>query len=194
MRFEAPQFADQLAGELARRGAILDGHFRLSSGRHSGRFIQKFRMLEDPRLVELVARAIADRARVYEPTVVVSAAVGGIVLGYEVARQLGTLALFVEKEQGVPALRRGFRLGPGDRALVVEDVVTTGLSIREVIEVVRAGGASIGAVAIVVQREPVDFGIPTIVLLEVPVESYEPTDCPLCAQGVPLTDPGSRRA
>lgn len=194
MRSEAPQFADQLARELARRGAILDGHFRLSSGRHSGRFIQKFRMLEDPRLVELVARAIADRARVYEPTVVVSAAVGGIVLGYEVARQLGTLALFVEKEQGVPALRRGFRLASGDRALVVEDVVTTGLSIREVIDVVRAGGASIGAVAIVVQREPVDFGIPTIVLLEVPVESYKPTDCPLCARGVPLTDPGSRRA
>jgi orotate phosphoribosyltransferase len=194
MRSEAPQFADQLAGELARRGAILDGHFRLSSGRHSGRFIQKFRMLEDPRLVELVARAIADRARVYEPTVVVSAAIGGIVLGYEVARQLGTLALFVEKEQGVPALRRGFRLGLGERALVVEDVVTTGLSIREVIDVVRAGGASIGAVAIVVQREPVDFGIPTIVLLEVPVESYEPADCPLCARGVPLTDPGSRRA
>jgi orotate phosphoribosyltransferase len=194
MRSEAPQFADQLAGELARRGAILDGHFRLSSGRHSGRFIQKFRMLEDPRLVELVARAIADRARVYEPTVVVSAAVGGIVLGYEVARQLGTLALFVEKEQGVPALRRGFRLSPGDRALVVEDVVTTGLSIREVIDVVRAGGASIGALAIVVQREPVDFGIPTIVLLEVPIESYEPADCPLCAQGVPPTDPGSRRA
>ena len=194
MRSEAPQFADQLAGELARRGAILDGHFRLSSGRHSGRFIQKFRMLEDPRLVELVARAIADRARVYEPTVVVSAAVGGIVLGYEVARQLGTLALFVEKERGVPALRRGFRLGPGDRALVVEDVVTTGLSIREVMDVVRAGGASIGAVAIVVQREPVDFGIPTIVLLEVPIESYEPTDCPLCARSVPLTDPGSRRA
>jgi orotate phosphoribosyltransferase len=194
MRSEAPQFADQLAGELARRGAIVDGHFRLSSGRHSGRFIQKFRMLEDPRLVELVARAIADRARVYEPTVVVSAAVGGIVLGYEVARQLGTLALFVEKERDVPALRRGFRLGPGDRALVVEDVVTTGLSIREVIDVVRAAGASIGAVAIVVQREPVDFGIPTIVLLEVPVESYEPADCPLCARGVPLTDPGSRRA
>ena len=194
MRSEAPQFADQLAGELARRGAIVDGHFRLSSGRHSGRFIQKFRMLEDPRLVELVARAIADRARVYEPTVVVSAAVGGSVLGYEVARQLGTLALFVEKERDVPALRRGFRLGPGDRALVVEDVVTTGLSIREVIDVVRAAGASIGAVAIVVQREPVDFGIPTIVLLEVPVESYEPADCPLCARGVPLTDPGSRRA
>ncbi len=194
MRSEAPQFADQLAGELARRGAILDGHFRLSSGRHSGRFIQKFRMLEYPRLVELVARAIADRARVYEPTVVVSAAVGGIVLGYEVARQLGTLALFVEKERDVPALRRGFRLGPGDRALVVEDVVTTGLSIREVIDVVRAAGASIGAVAIVVQRAPVDFGIPTIVLLEVPVESYEPADCPLCARGVPLTDPGSRRA
>ena len=193
MKSQPPSFAERLAAELTARGALLEGHFRLSSGRHSARFIQKFRMLEDPRLVEEVARAIAARARTFEPNVVVSAAVGGIVLGYEVARQLGTLAIFVEKERGVATLRRGFRLGPSARALVVEDVVTTGLSVREVIEVVRASGASVVAVAVAVRREPVDFGLPTIALLDLPVESYDASACPLCARNVPLAEPGSRR-
>src|SRR5215469_1375308 len=106
-----------LEQELKTRGALLDGHFRLSSGRHSDRFIQKFRILEDPAVVEPVARAIADAFRAVRPTVVVSAAVGGIVLGYEVARHLRTKAIFVEKEHGVPVLRRNFELTPDDRAL-----------------------------------------------------------------------------
>ncbi len=182
-----------LAAALGARGALLDGHFRLSSGRHSPRFIQKFRILEDPALVEPIAQEIAALARPYDPTVVVSAAVGGIVLGYEVARALGTLAIFVEKEHGGPALRRGFELGPEDRALVVEDVVTTGLSVREVIEVVRAHGATAVAVAAIVARAPVDFGIPALVLLELPVVSYDPAECPQCAAGEPLSEPGSRR-
>jgi len=194
MKSQPPPFAERLAAELSARGALLEGHFRLSSGRHSARFIQKFRMLEDPRLVEEVARAIAERARTFEPTIVVSAAVGGIVLGYEVARQLGTLAIFVEKEAGVPTLRRGFRLDPQERALVVEDVVTTGLSVREVIDVVRASGAVVAGVAVAVRREPVDFGVPAIALLDIPVESYDATACPLCARAVPLADPGSRRS
>jgi orotate phosphoribosyltransferase len=153
--------AADLERELGARGALLEGHFRLSSGRHSNRFVQKFRLLEDPRLVERVARALAAEARPLAPSVVVSAAVGGIVLGYETARQLGTFAIFVEKEDGRPALRRGFALGPGDRAFVVEDVVTTGGSIREVIDVVREAGAQIAGVGIVVRRAPVDFGVPT---------------------------------
>src|SRR5579862_7954930 len=128
---------------LAQRGALLEGHFRLSSGRHSDRFVQKFRVLEDPVLLEVVAREIAERFRAVEPTVVVGAAVGGILLAYEVARQLGTKAIFVEKENGTPALRRGFTLEPKDRALLVEDVVTTGLSLRETIRVVRDRGAEI---------------------------------------------------
>ena len=181
-----------LLRELEARGAILSGHFRLSSGRHSNRFVQKFRILEEPPLVERVARALADTARPLAPTVVVSAAVGGIVLGYETARQLGTLAIFVEKESGVPALRRGFALGPGDRAFVVEDVVTTGGSIREVIEVVRARGATVAGVGIVVRRAPADFGVATTALLELPIESFDPEQCPQCAAGEPITEPGSR--
>ena len=184
--------APELLRELEARGAIVAGHFRLSSGRHSNLFVQKFRILEDPALVERVARALAGAALPLAPTVVVSAAVGGIVLGYETARQLGTLGIFVEKEHGAPALRRGFALGPGDRALVVEDVVTTGGSVREVIDVVRARGAEVAGVGIIVQRAAADFGVPTTALLALPIESYAPADCPQCAAGEPLTEPGSR--
>ena len=182
-----------LEHELAARGALLDGHFKLSSGRHSNRFVQKFRILEDPKLVESVAREIAAAFKEQKPTIVVSAAVGGIILGYEVARVLGTKAIFVEKENGTPKLRRNFALEPTDRALVVEDVVTTGMSVREVLEVVQAHGAAVAGVGIIVQRAPADFGVKTFALLELPIESYDPADCPQCAAGEPITDPGSRR-
>lgn len=183
-----------LTNALHDRGALLDGHFRLSSGRHSNRFIQKFRILESPPLVEAVARRIADAFREAKPTVVVSAAVGGIVLGYEVARQLGTNAIFVEKENGIATLRRSFRLEPSDRVLVVEDVVTTGMSVREVIDVVRSYGALVAGVGLIVERGAADFGVPTHALLKLPIESYEPSECPQCANGEPITDPGSRRS
>jgi orotate phosphoribosyltransferase len=186
--------ATDLLRELEARGAILSGHFRLSSGRHSNRFVQKFRILEDPVLVERVAAALAAYARALPnaPTVVVSAAVGGIVLGYETARQLGTLSIFVEKENGAPALRRGFVLGPGDRAFVVEDVVTTGGSVREVLGVVRACGAAVAGVGIIVSRAHADFGVPATALLDLPIESFDPAACPQCAAGEPITEPGSR--
>ncbi len=184
--------ADPLAKSLNDRGALLNGHFRLSSGRHSDRFIQKFRILEDPTIVERLAADLARQVKRFEPTVVVSAAVGGIVLGYEVARQLGTKAIFVEKENGVPTLRRGFALGPGDRAFVVEDVVTTGGSVHEVLDVVRAHGAETVAVGVIVRRQPIEFGLPTIALLDLPVVSYDAADCPQCMEGEPLTEPGSR--
>ena len=189
-----------LRAALVRRGALLDGHFRLSSGRHSDRFVQKFRILEDPATLEPVARAIAQRFRAAMPTVVVGAAVGGILLAYEVARQLGTRAIFVEKENGVPMLRRGFTLAPDDRALLVEDVVTTGLSVRETIAVVRDCGARVVGLGIVVARAPLNLRqtpdeaeIPIHVLLDLPIESYDEAECPLCRAGEPILDPGSRR-
>lgn len=186
--------ANDLTQALAERGALLEGHFRLSSGRHSNRFVQKFRILEEPKLVEPIARAIADAFRSMQPSVVVSAAVGGIVLGYEVARQLGTKAVFIEKEKGEPTLRRGFEIGPSDRALVVEDVVTTGLSVREVMDVVRKTGASVAGVGIIVMRAPADFGVPTHALLDLPIVSHDPDACPQCEAGEPVDDPGSRRS
>lgn len=179
---------------LQKRGALLEGHFRLSSGRHSNRFIQKFRILESPPLVEAVARGIADRFRDAQPTIVVSAAVGGIILGYEVARQLGTDAIFVEKESGVATLRRSFLLSKTDRVLVVEDVVTTGMSVREVIDVVRSYGAEVVGVGVIVERGAADFGVPTHALLKLPIESWDAAECPQCLRGEPITDPGSRRA
>lgn len=182
-----------LSEALQERGALLDGHFRLSSGRHSNRFIQKFRILESPPLVEMVARQIADAFRTENVTVVVSAAVGGIVLGYEVARQLGTDAIFVEKENGVATLRRSFSLTPKDRALVVEDVVTTGMSVKEVLDVVRSHGATPVGVGVIVERGEADFGVPTHALLKLPIESFGAAECPQCAKGEPITDPGSRR-
>lgn len=179
---------------LTEHGALLEGHFRLSSGRHSDRFVQKFRVLEEPKLVEPLTKELAARLRGFAPTVVVSAAVGGIVLGYELGRQLGVKAIFVEREGGIPKLRRGFVLSPTDRAVVAEDVVTTGGSVREVIQVVRAAGAEVVAVAALVRREPVEFGAPAVVLLELPIASYDPADCPMCAAGVPIAEPGSRFA
>ena len=175
-------------------GALLEGHFLLSSGRHSDRFIQKFRILEDPALLAPIAREIADHFAAPSPTIVVSAAVGGILLGYEVARCLGVRAIFVEKEQGVPRLRRGFILRPSDRALVVEDVITTGGSVREVLEVVRASGAAIVGVGAIVRRGEAALGVPAFALLDLPLQSYDPLECPQCAAGEPLVDPGSRRA
>jgi orotate phosphoribosyltransferase len=184
--------AQALLAELEARGAILEGHFKLSSGRHSNLFVQKFRILEDPRLVGRVAQTMVNAMRPYAPTIVVSAAVGGIVLGYECARQLGTFGIFVEKQNGVPALRRNFSVGPKDRVAIVEDVVTTGGSVREVIDVLNAHEAQIVALGIIVRRAPVVFEVPTIALLDLPIESYDPAACPQCAAGEQLTEPGSR--
>ncbi len=183
-----------LDDELEHLGALLEGHFLLSSGRHSDRFIQKFRILERPTLLEPIARALAEHFAGQRPSVVVSAAVGGILLGYEVARALRVRAIFAEKERGVPALRRGFTLSPADRALVVEDVITTGGSVREVLEIVGASGAQIVGIGAIVRRGAADLGMPVTALLDIPLQSFEPSVCPLCAAHVPLTDPGSRRA
>jgi len=180
---------------LMQRGALLDGHFRLSSGRHSDRFVQKFQVLEDPALLEPVAQMIAARFRDAKPTVVVGAAVGGILLAYEVARQLGIKAIFIEKANGLPVLRRGFAVSSADRVLVVEDVVTTGLSVREVLGVVQHYGAEIVGVGIIVARAEQLFDkIPVYALLNLPMISYDAAECPQCRAGEPVTDPGSRRA
>ena len=175
------------------RGALQSGHFVLSSGRHSDRFVQKFRILEDPKLLAPLASAIAEHFEAANPTVVISAAIGGILLGYEVGRALGTKAIFVEKEAGRPVLRRDFVLASNDRALVVEDVMTTGQSVREVMQLVKDRGAEVIGAGAIVQRAPVELGVETFALLNLPLESYDAQQCPQCNACVPLSDPGSRR-
>ncbi|MDQ6767107.1 MAG: orotate phosphoribosyltransferase [Candidatus Eremiobacteraeota bacterium] len=184
----------ELLERLTRRGALLSGHFRLSSGLHSDRFIQKFRIFEDPPTAEAVGAALADLLRPQHPEVVVSAAIGGILPGYIVAKHLGVRNIFVEKDAGVPKLRRGFSLRPGERVAIVEDVMTTGKSTAEVIELVKAQGAEVSAIGAIVKRGKAALPYPVIALLELPLADYAPDECPLCRQGIALEDPGSRRS
>ena len=179
---------------LEQRGAMLSGHFVLSSGLHSDRFIQKFRIFEDPPTAEAVCGALADLLRSSKPQVVVSAAVGGIIPGYVVAKALGVRDIFVEKEAGVPVLRRGFAIAPGERVAVIEDVMTTGKSVAEVIEVVKRAGGELVAIGAVVKRGKPSLPLPVTALLDLPLRDFAPDECALCEQGMPISDPGSRRA
>ena len=185
---------EQLLQRLRDRGALLSGHFRLSSGLHSDRFIQKFRIFEDPPTAEAVGAALAELLRPFTPGLIVAAAIGGIIPGYIVARNLGVRDIFVEKEAGVPALRRGFRLGRGERVAIVEDVMTTGKSTAEVISVVESSGADIAAIGCIIKRGNPRFAYPLVTLLDMPLADYEPDACPQCRDGLAVEDPGSRRA
>jgi orotate phosphoribosyltransferase len=175
-------------------GALLDGHFQLSSGLHSPRYMQCALVLENPARAERLGRELA--ARLPACDTVVSPALGGVIIGHEVARAAGARFLFTERDAaGHAVLRRGFALLPGERVVVVEDVVTTGLSTREVIAVVQDGGASVQAVGAIVDRSggAAGFGVPFAALMTMDIPTYQPGDCPLCRAGQPLTKPGSRK-
>ena len=181
--------------DLFRRCAgFLEGHFQLSSGLHSGGYLQCARVLQHPEHAAALGQALAAQAAGLEPGVVLSPALGGVVIGHEVARALGVRALFAERRDGRLTLRRGFRIDPGERVLVVEDVVTTGGSTRETIDVaVAAGGTVVGAVAIIDRgEEPVRLDVPSDALVQIPLSAYEPAGCPMCARGEPVSKPGSR--
>ena len=182
--------------ELYRRtGAYLEGHFRLSSGLHSPGYLQSALVLQHPADAENLGSAIAARVKSWTATVVLSPALGGLIIGHEVARGLGVRAIFAERAGGAElTLRRGFALEPADRVLVVEDVLTTGKSTRETIAVARAAGASVVGVAAIVDRSggAIDFGVPSVTLVALTVPAFEPDACPLCAKGVPVEKPGSR--
>ena len=177
-----------------RSGALLDGHFRLSSGLHSGAYLQCALVLQQPSEAEVIGRALADSVRELRPTVVLAPALGGIIIGHEVARALGVRAIFAERQDGVLTLRRGFTISPSDRVLVVEDVLTTGGSTRETIAVADAAGAPVVGVASIVDRSggAVRFDVPFRSLADVAVPLYEPDACPWCSKGVPVVKPGSR--
>jgi orotate phosphoribosyltransferase len=174
-------------------GAILDGHFVLSSGLHSGRYLQCALVLQYPERAEALCREIRAAWTEDHPDIVVGPAMGGITLAYELGRSFGVPAIFAEREGGAFALRRGFHLAPGQRVLIAEDVVTTGGSVREVEALVRSLGAHVAGVACLVHRSPENpFDVPLVSVLEIEVESWAAGDCPLCKQGLPAVKPGSR--
>ena len=185
---------DELLDLYRQSGALLEGHFRLSSGLHSPGYLQCALVLQHPRHAEALGVAMAARVRDLRATVVLSPALGGVVIGQEVGRALGVRAIFAERQEGRLALRRGFTLAAGDRVLVVEDVMTTGGSTRETIEVAKAAGGEVVGTASIVDRSggTIRFDVPFASLLEIDLPTYDPDSCPLCAQGLPVVKPGSR--
>jgi orotate phosphoribosyltransferase len=176
-------------------GALLEGHFRLSSGLHSPGYLQSALVLQEPKSAERLGRAIADRARDWRATVVLSPALGGVVVGHEVGRALGVRAVFAERQDAQLTLRRGFILSESDRVLVIEDVVTTGKSTRETIQVARAAGGQVVGAGSIVDRSSdagASLGVPFVSLLHIDLPTFEPDSCPLCARGLPVVKPGSR--
>ena len=191
--------SDELLRLFQEREALLEGHFLLSSGLHSARYLQCARVLMDPVLATRLGALLGERLRASlggrAVTAVVSPALGGVVIGQEVARALGVNALFTEREAGRMTLRRGFRLAPADVVVVVEDVVTTGGSTREVIDVVMQHGGAVAAAATLVDRTGApgaSLPVPLHSLMKVEVPTYAAADCPLCAQGGTAVKPGSR--
>jgi orotate phosphoribosyltransferase len=185
-------------GLMRESGALMTGHFELASGLHSREYIQCARLLEHPLRAEKVGaylgRLLEEALGGHTPQVVVNPAVGGLIIGHEVARALGTRCIFAERVAGTMTLRRGFAIEEGERAVVVEDVFTTGGSIKEVIKVVSEAGGKVVAVGSVVDRGVgVDFGVPTVSLVKAEIENYDPADCPMCREGMEVVKPGTKR-
>lgn len=178
------------------RGAIQRGHFKLSSGKHSDVYVQKFRVLEDPALTTSLGAALEERFRDTFDCVA-APAIGAIVLGFATALAADSRSIFAERSEGKLAFRRGFEVRPHERVLVVEDVVTTGGSAQELVDVVVAEGGQVAGVASLLDRTdpatPPDFGVPFVALARLDAAAWEPDVCRLCRDGVPVDDPGSRR-
>ena len=175
--------------------ALLDGHFLLTSGRHSNQYFQCALVLQYPNYNEIICSKIAEHFKDTEIDAVISPAIGGITVGQEVARLLGKKSIFAEREDKSLTLRRGFNIEEGKKYLVCEDVVTTGGSVFEVMEIVRNNGGIVAGVGYIVDRSnnKVQFGVPQFSTLQLEVVSYQPEDCPLCKQNIPAIKPGSRK-
>ncbi|MCX6167986.1 MAG: orotate phosphoribosyltransferase [Ignavibacteriales bacterium] len=175
--------------------ALLNGHFLLTSGRHSNQYFQCALVLQHPNYNEIICGMIADHFRGTEIDTVISPAIGGIIVGQEVARLLSKKSIFAEREEKILKLRRGFNIEEGKKYLVCEDVVTTGGSVFEVMEIVRNNGGTVAGVGYIVDRSnnKVQFGVPQFSTLQLEVISYNPDECPLCKQNIPAIKPGSRK-
>ena len=176
-------------------GAILEGHFLLTSGLHSGMYVEKFQVLQYPKATEQLCAGFAEKFKDEKIDVVIGPVTGGIILAHETAKHFGTRAIFAERDNGRMAIKRGFEIKPGERVLIVEDIVTTGGSVMEVIEVVKEWGGVVAGVAMLVDRSggTVEFGVPAKALLTLNIKTYAPDECPFCKQGLPLVKRGSRK-
>ena len=190
-------YEDQLINIFRNKEAYLEGHFLLSSGLHSQNYMQCAKILQYPEIAADLGRRIHEKLRDAAPAVdlVLSPALGGVIIGHEVARSYDVPFLFCERENKEFKLRRGFEIKPGQNVVVVEDVVTTGLSTKETIAIAEKEGAKIVGVASIVDRsgKPIEFPAVYVSLLKLPLDQFRPEDCPLCAQNIPLVKPGSRR-
>ena len=178
---------------LIETSSIMEGHFLLTSGLHSPRYVEKFNVLQKPVYTEKLCRAMAEKFKDANIETVVGPVTGGILLAHETGKALGTRAIFTERENGKMTFRRGFTLHEGERVLIVEDIVTTGGSIREVIDVVKEHGGIPVAVSMLVDRSggKATFGdVPSTALLHMDVQTYKPEECPLCKAGIPMTKRG----
>ena len=185
---------DEVLNLFRESGALLEGHFRLSSGLHSDRYLQSALVLQHPDYAEQMGRALAARLEHLQPTVILSPALGGIVIGQEVGRAMQIRAQFAERQEGKLSLRRGFTLSPQDRVIVVEDVITTGGSTIETIDVAEAAGAKVLAAAAIIDRGDgaSRVRVPLFPLVKLEVPTYQSDACPMCASGDPVVKPGSR--
>ncbi|MBU1853170.1 MAG: orotate phosphoribosyltransferase [Candidatus Omnitrophica bacterium] len=176
------------------KGALLKGHFRLSSGLHSSSYLQCAGVLQYPEYAERLCAELAAYFKEDDPTCVVAPALGGIVVSHETAKALGVRAIFTERKDGQMVLRRNFHITSSDRVLVVEDVITTGLSTKEVLSVVESKGATVIGVGSIIDRsgKEIDFGVKSVSLVRLDLPVFSPEDCPLCKKGIEITKPGSR--
>ena len=186
--------AEEIKEMFIQCGALLQGHFLLTSGLHSAQYLEKFQVLQYPKLTSSLCAEFAERFRDAGVEVVVGPATGGIILAFETARLMGLRSIFTEREKGKMTLRRGFKVTPGEKALVVEDIVTTGGSVKECLEAVQSAGAEVVGVGLLVDRSngKLDLGVRTESLLRMNIPAYSPEECPLCAAGIPWVKPGSR--
>lgn len=176
--------------------ALLTGHFRLTSGKHSSQYMQCAQVLQYPHYAAKLCAHLAEKFKEDNIDLVIGPAMGGIIVAYETGRALGLKSIFTERENGVMTLRRGFVIEPGQRVLVCEDVVTTGGSVKEVIKIVQEKGGVVAGVGVLVDRSngKVDFGVKTEAVLSMEIVAYDPEDCPLCKEGkLPVVKPGSRQ-
>jgi orotate phosphoribosyltransferase len=186
---------DEILKIFKKLNVLLKGHFLLTSGFHSARYLQCAGIFQYPEISEKFARALVEKFKDIKIDVVASPAIGGIILGYEVARALGVKAIFSEREENQMKFRRGFKINRGERVLIVEDVITTGGSVREVKELIeKEGGKPVGIGTIVDRSDKkLDFDLPFKSLIKLKIKKYEPSNCQLCKKGIPLIKPGSRK-